>query len=655
MRQLLIVLLLVISIVVPSYAQQKNCGTDEIEEVLQKTDPLHAKRAQQRETFLRSAPLSTPYTGIPDTIRVVVHVINLGSAVGSYNNPADTAIKKMIDRLNQCFKASYQDQYGLNQSVGVDIGIYFKLADRDTACRPTNGIVRVDASSNVNYVNYGAGNGGTTGITQSELAALSYWDNTKYFNIWLVNKVWNGVYAGVGFLPPGIKTVNDGVVMAYYCVNDNTVAHETGHFLGLNHTFGGSIGTDCPVSTNNCLVDNDGICDTDPHPRNTGGCSPANINPCTGLPYGNIVYNHMSYSCGSIFTPGQRDRMRSSLSNFRASLLLKNNCPVYVYRFLGDGDWNKASNWANGNIPPEVLPANCQVVIDPIINGECKLSSPQFISYGSSFVVQPGKRLSISDELINTSDTFNLDYRDIELLDSNAAPTPGLKAIVGRDGQPLSKVSGASAALSVNSGKVVNLINNMLSYAQNLSSLKDNLRSSEGTNKPSQYGLAYRFGGSTDNKNIQDRLNPTDGDELHKRDAVYGTDCSGFLINLLRQAGIINMGLCGANSFHSTLKSALERNGLYKNVRIENLGFQSVSNLKSGDFLIWKYKDHDAVFANLYSLQPIIFNSNGNPYPLNPANRTTNRQTKTLRTAEEEQAWNRLKKKLYLRLIPDLR
>ncbi|MEP7107762.1 MAG: DNRLRE domain-containing protein [Ferruginibacter sp.] len=69
------------------------------------------------------------------------------------------------------------------------------------------------------------------------------------------------------------------------------------------------------------------------------------------------------------------------------------------FTFTGSGNWNDASNWSNNNIPPATLPADAEIIIDPLSDGECVLNVPQTISTGGKLTVQANKKFRITGNL----------------------------------------------------------------------------------------------------------------------------------------------------------------------------------------------------------------------------------------------------------------
>lgn len=305
------------------YAQERHfCGTDYINQELLKTSSIYRQARDKAAIAIKKGnsqlrvKQNTPYV-----IPVVVHVINAGDPLGTLSNPSDDQIINMINILNQSYSATYPG-YPTVQNGGVDIGIQFQLAKRDPDCKATNGIVRINASNNSEYVTNGLKySTSDVGLTYEDIANMSFWDNTQYLNIWLVNKI-PGWTDGFTFFPTSGYMKGNGVYMeAIYIFNPYLVAHEIGHAFDLRHTFENT--TTNPCSPNDdCAIQGDFVCDTDPHIEDITPCNATNINPCTNKPYGNLIYNYMNYYCyHSMFTQGQKERMLSALLNVKSSLL----------------------------------------------------------------------------------------------------------------------------------------------------------------------------------------------------------------------------------------------------------------------------------------------------------------------------------------------
>lgn len=134
--------------------------------------------------------------------------------------------------------------------------------------------------------------------------------------------------SGYSTLPSNIGDASDGVVIDHYSVNNNVLTHETGHYLGLMHTFtGGCI-------NNNCLLDGDYICDTPPDTSTNicrGNSCSSDMNDTSGFnPFiadVDELPNYMDYTpCPLSFSQGQADRMNYSLTAIRYQLLQSVGC-----------------------------------------------------------------------------------------------------------------------------------------------------------------------------------------------------------------------------------------------------------------------------------------------------------------------------------------
>ncbi len=69
------------------------------------------------------------------------------------------------------------------------------------------------------------------------------------------------------------------------------------------------------------------------------------------------------------------------------------------YTFTGNGNWDVATNWKNNIIPPSILPAGAEIIIEPELNGECILNVPQIILTGAKIIVQKNTKFRINGNL----------------------------------------------------------------------------------------------------------------------------------------------------------------------------------------------------------------------------------------------------------------
>lgn len=253
-------------------------------------------------------------------IPVVVHVVHLGEVQGTGTNLSDERIMGQIKAVNDDFRKKTGSR-GFNlHPDGGDSRIEFILADTSPDGKPSNGIVRVNAESfkdSIQFRNF------------DYYASLSYWNPEYYLNIWTepMPESTRGVILGAATGPqsdlPGTEHLGIGepdyaegvminalhfgvsVIESDYNMG-RTLTHELGHYLGLLHLWGAY---DC---TNNDYVD-----DT----------------PAMGHPYQGsceerpaMSANYMTWSPDSvmnIFTKGQIERMHYVLENspYRSTLL----------------------------------------------------------------------------------------------------------------------------------------------------------------------------------------------------------------------------------------------------------------------------------------------------------------------------------------------
>lgn len=82
----------------------------------------------------------------------------------------------------------------------------------------------------------------------------------------------------------------------------------------------------------------------------------------------------------------------------RPGACLPGDCAVY--RFIGSGDWQDASNWALGIKPPTVITGCYTIIVDPLGTTKSVMIKAQTIMAGGTLIVEAGKQFIIPGNLI---------------------------------------------------------------------------------------------------------------------------------------------------------------------------------------------------------------------------------------------------------------
>lgn len=153
--------------------------------------------------------------------------------------------------------------------------------------------------------------------TLDEEALCGPHDQPGVINLYYVDELLMGPMGicGYAYFPGG----KDRILLDADCaVNGNTVVHEMGHYLGLEHTHGPDQGFPELVSGENCAAAGDGLCGTPADPGlsyltvSSGCVYTGTQRDADGLDYRPDTRNFMSYSrlgCRRSFSPDQYDRM----------------------------------------------------------------------------------------------------------------------------------------------------------------------------------------------------------------------------------------------------------------------------------------------------------------------------------------------------------
>lgn len=254
------------------------------------------------------------------TIPVVFHIVYNNST----QNISDAQILSQLNVINEDFNRTNSDAFNVPSdfdSVVTSMQISFCLAQQTPEGNPTNGIIRV----NTNHTEFQLYD---SSIHYTNLGGSDAWNTKEYLNIWVTN-IGGGILGWAQF-PNGGSVYTDGVVIDYQHFGTmgtaiapynkgRTTTHELGHYFNLFHVWG----------DNNC--GDDFVNDTPTQEEANFGCKTHPNISCNNN--GDMFMNFMDYTdddCMNSFTIGQRNRVWSSISIFRNSLIGSSGCTPVI-------------------------------------------------------------------------------------------------------------------------------------------------------------------------------------------------------------------------------------------------------------------------------------------------------------------------------------
>lgn len=293
--------------------EQPFCATDEIHQQIFTDHPEYNPGIIRAHNELQSFThnfINSPQSKVNATyiIPVVFHVIH-------NNGPENINDSQILDAIKQVniqyrkLNADTSEIVSAFKSLASDIDVELRLAQIDPNGNCTSGITRT-----VSPLTYS----GT-----HDVKSLVHWPPDKYLNVYVCDQA--AGLAGHALLPSAADTIPqwDGIVMQHSYVGTTgtsdyfrrtVLSHEIGHFLNLQHIWGGNNVPDyyyLPVAqSGNCSFDDD-VADT----PLTIGWQTCNLSgaSCSSL---DNVQNYMDYSyCARMFTEGQKTRMHACLNS----------------------------------------------------------------------------------------------------------------------------------------------------------------------------------------------------------------------------------------------------------------------------------------------------------------------------------------------------
>ena len=205
-------------------------------------------------------------------------------------------------------------------AIPSDVDIQFRLATKAPDGTCFNGITHTVSA------NPGTGNALVNTIINNNDVYNGSWAGDKYLNIFIAADIGaGGSTLAYTYTPQsGFTQMSNGVYVIHSYVGSigtssasysRTLTHEVGHWLNLEHVWGGN---NNPGDPSACATNNDGIDDT-PDCIGTFTCN-TNMNSCNGdnaywgFDITDNVENYMDYAgCSKMFTPGQVSEMRLTL------------------------------------------------------------------------------------------------------------------------------------------------------------------------------------------------------------------------------------------------------------------------------------------------------------------------------------------------------
>jgi PKD repeat protein len=326
-------------------AQEFKCGSAAAQENMYRQHPELRQQQKEFDEYVRNYVIEHYNESNRNTVVIpmVFHVIH---DYGT-ENISDDQILDQVAILNRDYNLLNDDTSEVVRafkSIYANVGIEFKLAQKDPQGNCTNGIDRI--ASGLTYLG-------------NDAAKLNPWDRRSYLNVWTVKKMENGV-AGYAYKPLSVSGQNyhiDGIIILHDYIgstgtssvgHSRALTHEIGHWLNLSHPWGDN-------NTPGEACGDDGIPDT-PITKGHTDCVPVVDFTCDINNFANATYNfnNVTINSGSVDNTTPPNQLVNSVhkvdfTNFRALGVSTNSTLDTAFAF---------KNWDTGAIDGDTLLSN---------------------------------------------------------------------------------------------------------------------------------------------------------------------------------------------------------------------------------------------------------------------------------------------------------